>query len=116
MTGYQHIATMRRGGHIPRTVVVVFDPDLARKDWHAVDPRIAYVAIEPKDKPSRLDLRALAGLPVVVMGYPEDPVKPTVDAIVKAGGIVGGSIFGRCPGGERVQPLEHFEGGAWRVC
>jgi hypothetical protein len=116
MIGHEGIVSMRRRGIVPGTVVVVFDPGLMRMDWHEVDPRIAYVAWESKDNPSRVDLRCFVGLPIVVIGDVGDPVKPAVAALVKAGAkSITAAVLER-DGADAFRMLEMWEGGAWHAC
>jgi hypothetical protein len=118
MIGHQGIVAMRRRRRVPNVVVMLFDPALAAKDWPAVDPRIAYVAIEQRDNPARIDLRCMVGLPVVVLGLATDPVKATVDALIAAGAkTIGASIFEPGPA-ETYRALEHFDtkDGQWQTC
>lgn len=111
MTGHEPIVAMRRRGKAPKTVVVMFDPKLVNRDWHETDPRIAYVALAPKDRPARLDFRSLVGLPVVVLGDVGDPVKATVDAVLSAGASAVSAAICECEGGDCFRVVESFDSG-----
>ena len=121
MTGHQPIVSMRRRGVAPVTVILTFDPALCNRDWHRTDGRIAYVAIDNAENPSRLDLRYLVGLPVVILGDVGDRVRELASAVMaaKPKRLVAGILERELPAGESFRTVERFDseqGAQWQPC
>jgi hypothetical protein len=88
MLGHEPLIAMRRRGGVPSLVCIetqaCLDRRLAR-EWPVIDPSCARVLIDPSDAVTRLDLRCLVGMSVVVDGDRGERVKAVVDACIAAG-------------------------------
>lgn len=83
MTGQDSLAAMRLRSEKPSSVFL--EVDCVPGDMHAIEPGIVTISIELRDVIPRLDLRALVGCTVHVLGRDETRMRQAFDAAVAAG-------------------------------
>lgn len=89
MIGHEHLIAMRRRGLRPDRATVETDWGLGlerecAQDWPSVNPRSAFIFVQPEDWAAKLDLRCLIGMHVEVCGTDSARVRAVFDACVKA--------------------------------
>lgn len=89
MIGHEPLIAMRRRGLKPDLAVVetVWGRGRERQcaqEWPEVNPRSAWIFIEPSDAPRRLDLRCLVGMQVSIDGYDRSRLVATFEACLRA--------------------------------
>lgn len=91
MLGHDAIIAMRQRGRKPALVYLDtmrdHSPVPSWRDWPEVAPAFPTVWVQPADVPSRLDLRFVFGLTVVVSGTDADRVARLADAAHQAGAL-----------------------------
>lgn len=88
MIGHEQIVAMRRRGHAPVAVMVAVEQDdylQMSRHWPDSTSGIAWVWVQPSDRPQRLDLRFLVGLNVQVCGLEDERVAEVAAAARQAG-------------------------------
>lgn len=87
MRGHEALIAMRCRGKAPEVVFLATYTDRLRQwsDWHQLSPHMASLELEPIDRPSRMDLRCLVALTVVISGTNADRVSETAQACRDAG-------------------------------
>lgn len=94
MKHHEPLIAMRRRHCRPEAVFLIVDcADDEDARWADRDPGHAHIAIEPRDVPSRLDLRFLVGCTVHVMGLDDARIHEVFDAAVAAGASRVAAVF-----------------------
>jgi hypothetical protein len=113
MIGHETLIAMRRRGLKPDRVTVETDWDLGLErecatEWHLVNPRSAFIFVQPADPVATLDLRCLVGMHVEVCGMDSARVRAVFAACVKAKAsrIIGSTHRHR---GELVETFESMD-------
>ena len=108
MKGHDALLLLRRKGFVP-AVVWLHDTDAPDRLRWPEEPRHAVLYVEPGDKPARLDLRCLVGLPVVVSFEEPERMRRTVMACEQAGAA---RVLGFAAG----QAIDTKGDQSWRTC